>query len=1033
MLTDRKTIAKLRQVVRYYSELRYEKVGDAPAKFCETTEHFRNAPLDKPSIRWEPAPVGTKWGDNWVSAWFVSDIELPQCCNGKKVFIRGNTGGETLVIVNDRYKGVMDDNHPVVLISGNAKAGERCQIALEAYSGHYTPGCMPWDVGKMPEPKSKTFGGIEILLEREDVSAFVYDLGILLRVINSLDDNSLRKNKIVRELAKVYSIVDTLPNETGETSWRPKLADARKIMEPLLKAKNGSTVPWFGLVGHSHMDTAWLWPLAETWRKCARTFSSVVNLMEQYPEMTFIQSSPCQTDMIRRLYPSIFEDIKKLVEEGRWEPNGGMWVEPDCNIPSGESLVRQVLVGQSWTREWLGYTADTLWLPDVFGYSAALPQILQKSGIEFFCTTKIAWNDTTRFPYDTFIWKGIDGTSVISHYNFLHCWPEPETLTNNWNWVQHKDVQDRRLCSYGYGDGGGGPMIEMLEAARRIEDLEGCPKTKHVTVSEFMQGIRDELIDLPIWVGELYLEAHRGTLTSIGAIKRGNRKSEVAIRNAELLSAYAEQLANVSYPRTELAAIWKDLLTNQFHDILPGSSIAEVNDEAIATFQRCISRSDEVSRKAIDSIAAVSDNPEGILLINTLSWNRTGEIILDSITDGKVPTGEGIKAQKIEGIDGGKRLVLSGIEVPALGAISLKLVKSELQEQEEAFRVGANTIETPFAVVSFDESGCIKSFVDRSSGRDIVKSGGALNAFLIGEDVPESWDNWDIDYDQRTKMRKDIRLINRSVVANGPLQLRIRSQYKIGSNSSLMQDMVFHSTTPQVDFETSLDWAEKHQLFKTEFAFDIASDFARYEIQYGHAERPTHTNLINDRARFEVCMHKWCDISENGFGVAILNDCKYGVGAEGSTFRLTLIKSGTHPDPRGDAGQHLFTYSLLPHASGFSVESVVRPAYELNIPVMAYGVSHETIGFDGLLTVDAPNVIIECIKMAEDGDGLIVRLYEAAKVGCNVRISFNKVIEDVEETNLLEEAGESLPVINNNVEMFIRPFEIKTLRCKFVC
>lgn len=1031
MLTDKKIIGKLDQIEQRYSNLRFEKVADTSAKFIETTEHYRQAPLDDADLTWNPAPAGTKWGGNWISAWFVADIVLPESCSGKKVFVRGNTGGETLVVINKKYKGVMDENHPVVMMTGSGKTGDTFQIALEAYSGHYMPGCMPPDEGKMPEPKSKTFGGIEICIEREDISAFVYDLGVLRHLMRALDDNSLRKNIIIRELAKVYSLVDMIPAETGEASWRPKLAEARKIMKPLLDAKNSDTVPWCGIIGHSHMDTAWLWPLTETWRKCARTFSSILNLMEQYPEFTFIQSSPCQTDMIRKLYPSIFKEMKVKAAEGRWEPNGGMWVEPDCNIPSGEALVRQVLVAQNATREWFGYTADTLWMPDVFGYSAALPQILQKSGIEFFCTTKISWNDTTRFPYDTFVWKGIDGTSVISHYNFIHCWPDPETLTANWNWVQHKDVQDRRLCSYGFGDGGGGPMMEMIEVARRTVNLEGSPKADHTTVSKFMQGVRDELLpNLPTWAGELYLEAHRGTLTSIGAIKRGNRKSEIALRDAEILNTYAF-LNGKPYPHSQLLEIWKELLTNQFHDILPGSSIAEVNDLAIDTFLKCIDDADDLTIEAVEMLSGSSEslNPRA-LVVNTLSWDMKNEIILNDIAEGMIPADDNLVSQWITDIAGDRKLAIGGLSIPSLGASVVELKEGDNKSCGSAFTVDCDTIETPFAKVSFDDKGCISSFVDKASARDIVLPGGALNKFILGEDVPESWDNWDIDPDQKTKMHADFKLISRDVFEEGPLQLRMRSMYTIGANSTMMQDMIFHAGSAQVDFETLLNWGEKHHLFKTEFAFDILSDYARHEIQYGHAERPTHTNLPQDRARFEVCAHKWSDISENGFGVALLNDCKYGIGVDGSTFRLTLIKSGTHPDPRGDAGEHYFTYSLLPHASSFSVESVVRPAYELNIPVLTFSASADTQGFDGFLTVDAPNVIVECIKAAENGDGIIVRLYEAGKTGCSTKITFNKPIEYVEETNLLEEKVAEIETDGSSVSLFMKPFEIKTLRCR---
>lgn len=1028
MVTDRKILGKLEQIEERYAEWRFEKVAGVPMEMWETREHLRREPGPKAKVDWRPAPLGTRWGGSWITAWFQGDAELPDGCDGRKVFIRAKTGGETLFTVDGEQRGIFDGNHPVVLMTMEGVAGRTYHLSLEAYAGHSFPGTQPHDKGIVVGEQSRTFDGVELLLEREDVSAFVFDLKVLRQVMNALDEHSLRRNRIIHELAKVYVVVDAIPDEVEEESWRPKLTEAREIMRPLLQAKNGSTVPWFGIIGHAHMDTAWLWPLSETWRKCARTFSSMLNLMEQYPEVLFIQSSSCQTDVIRREYPALFERIQQMVAAGRWEPNGGMWVEPDCNIPSGESLVRQLLVGQRTTREMFGYTADTLWLPDVFGYSAALPQILRGCGVEFFCTTKISWNDTTRFPHDTFIWKGIDGTAVITHYNSIHCWPDPEALTAQWNGVQHKDVQDRRLCAFGFGDGGGGPMAEMAEVARRVEDLEGCPRTRYTTVSDFMKGIRDELTDLPEWVGELYLELHRGTLTSISEVKRGNRKAEFALREAEFVCTLAA-LQGANYPKAELLEIWKKLLTNQFHDILPGSSIAEVNDEAIQTFQDGIAEAKEKTRSAVDVLAGPHRKGRSHLFIgNSLSWDRTGELVLDDVPGEMCPADPDVTAQWVVDVEGHRKLTVHGVAVPALGAAVLPLVEGE-PSGASAFELGDDHMETPHAVVQFDQSGRIGSLVDKASGREIVQPGGALNTFLLGEDIPEAWDNWDIDRDQRLKMRMEDRLVRREVVANGPLQLRLRSEYKIGASSTLIQDMIFHSSTPRVDFETVLDWSDKHKLLKAVFDIQVLAEVARHEIQYGHVERPTHSNLPQDRARFEVCAHKWTDLSENGFGVALLNDGKYGISITGGTLGLSLIKSGLHPDSRGDEGRHVFTYSLLPHIGGFSVESVVRPAYERNLPPTVCLAGPEATSLGSLLTVDAPNVVVECVKWAEEGKGFVVRLYEAGKTGGHIKVTFNTPIRSVCETNLMEEDAQPLELGEDDhmVRFYMRPFEIKTL------
>jgi alpha-mannosidase len=1040
MLTDKKILGKLDQIERRYSALRFEAVAAIDMTMAETREHFRAEPGEaagagasaNAGLEWAAAPAGTAWGGDWITGWFRGDVTLPAACDGRKVFVRAETGGETLFLVDCVHRGVFDGNHPVVMMTGRGEAGRAYHVALEAYSGHTIPGCMPNDRPDPQAPKSRIFAGAQVMLEREDVSAFVYDLGALLRLIRALDENSLRRATLIRELARVYAGVDSMPEETDEASWRPRLAQARAIMQPLLASTNGPTMPRFGIVGHSHIDTAWLWPLAETWRKCARTFSSMLNLMEQYPELVFVQSQPCQTAVVREQYPGIFERMQQRVAEGRWEPNGGMWVEPDCNIPSGESFVRQLLIGQQTTREYFGYTSDTLWLPDVFGYSAALPQILRGAGVEFFCTTKIGWNDTTRFPYDTFVWKGIDGSPVIAHFNAIHCWPDPETLAQQWNWVQHKDVQDRRLSAFGYGDGGGGPQVEMVEMARRVRDLEGCPRAEYTTVSAFMRGIRDELGErLPAWQGELYLELHRGTLTSISEIKRGNRMSEIALRDAEFVATLA-MLRGAAYPAAELRELWKELLTNQFHDILPGSSIAEVNDLAVQAFQGIVAGARALSTGALQTIGGAEVAPAvSLVAANTLSWERAGEIVLEGVPDGVQPAGEHVVAQTIETPLGGRRLAVAGVKLPALsvGALSLSAIPENGEANyEAAFKVEGDLIETPFARVRFDASGRMVSFVDKAARREIVKAGGALNTLWFGEDIPEAWDNWDVDRDQQLKMRADSRLESRAVVANGPLQLRIRSRYAVGAHSTLVQDVVFHAHTARVDFETVIDWAERHTLLKAGFELDVLADFARHEIQYGHVERPTHANLPQDRARFEVCAHRWTDLSDNGFGVAILNDGKYGVSVAGSDIRLSLLKSGTHPDPRGDAGRHAFTYALLPHAGPFSVEAVVRPAYELNVPlVTVFGAGN---GAGSLMTVDAPNVIVESVKWAEQGNAFVARLYEAGKLGAHAGVKFNVPVRRVSETNLLEENGRALELREGAVELFLKPFEIKTLVCE---
>ncbi|MGV3614787.1 MAG: alpha-mannosidase [Fimbriimonas sp.] len=1024
MLLDPKIPTKIVHLEKTYDLLRFDSIAAVEMEMAETREHFRGVP----DLEYRPVAGGTSWGENWGNAWFRGRVTVPEALDGEPLFVRAQTGGaESLFLVDGTHRGVFDVFHPVRLLDLKAQGGKTYEIALEAYAGHSFPGTQPYEYVRPTEnevvvtPGCRTYVGVELVRERADVSAFVTELRALRQISETEDKNSLRRARIQAAFLEVFREVYAKPEETDEATWRAAIARAREAMRPLLEARNGSTAPTMGIVGHSHIDTAWLWPISETWRKLARTYSSVLSLMDQYPEFRFTQSAPYHYDVVRRLYPEIFARVQQRVKEGRWEVNGAMWIEPDCNLPSGEAFVRQLLVGQRASREMFGVTSDSLWQPDVFGYSAALPQILRGADVEFFLTTKLSWNDTNRFPHDTFVWQGIDGTTVISHFNEMQGWPDPESLNRLWGQVLHKDVQDRRLVGFGHGDGGGGPMAEMIEIARLTQDLEGCPKTAYTSMSEFMVGVRDELPNLPKWVGELYLELHRGTLTAIAAIKRFNRQCEFALRDAELAATLAA-LNGTPYPREAMLDVWKRLLLNQFHDILPGSSIAEVNDEAFETFALCL---DEAHALRDDALRTLANEDGQALLLNSLSWPRGGELVLKGLPEGQVPAGAVV--QPITDVTGERALAVHGLELPSLGTVGVPLV-AIAEAGASPFEVDDLSVRTPFAQVRLDEKGRIVSFFDLEVRRELVTDGGRFNNLLMGEDVPAAWDNWDIDRDQRHKMQPAGRLVRREVVANGPLQLRIRFEYELGRESRLVQDVVFHSTTPRVDFDTHVDWHERYQFLKVGFALDVLADTARHEIQFGHVVRNAHDNTSEDRAQFDVCAHKWTDISETGYGVAFLNDCKYACTIKDGEYRLSLIKSGRRPDPRGDEGEHRFAYAMLPHLGGFTVESVVRPAYEFNVlPTVASGGSPSPFS---LAQVDAANVIVEAVKWAEDEDAVILRMYEASKTGTHTTVRFGFPVASVEETNLLEERPTAVDLKDGAVELYFRPFEIKTLRCR---
>lgn len=1037
-LTAARTIGKVERALNNFRTMVWEPIAELKVEYAETDEHLRS-PVEAAHLNYQPAGRGTTWGHAWGNAWFRATIELPERCNNREVFVAGVTGGrESLVFVNGKPAGMLTaatmgewGNHATTRLapSGN-NAGKRIDIVVESYAWHPSVECNPGDPTReqafAPGQFVKTFQSLELVLRRDDVAQFCIDLHNLLLYNKSLDANNPMKGRSEQCLGELFKILPQHPAEVREAVWRPAIAAARETMRPIFASRNGSQAPFIGLIGHSHMDTAWLWPVKETIRKCARTYANVLAMMEQYPDYMFIQAAPLHAEWMRDFYPDIFKGMQQRVKEGRWEPNGGMYVEPDCNIPSGEAMIRQFLVGQMANKEMYGYQSNAYWQPDVFGYSSAIPQIMKGCGIDYFLTTKLGWNDTNKFPYDCFTWKGQDGTGVIAHFNAIHAWPDAGGVMQLWNNTLHHDVQDRRLFSYGFGDGGGGPVYEMIESTRRLKDLQGCPRTRHITVSEFMRDLEQDIGDkLPVWFGELYLEGHRGTLTSIHGIKKGNRLCEIAMRNAEITATFAALKAGRTYPGKQMLGLWKTLLTNQFHDILPGSSITEVNVQAISEFTKTRTSADQITNDSLTAISGSSPRPGSVVVFNPLSWERSNEYTLNGIPDNMVPVDENVQSQWITDIEGHKHLAIEGMTLPALGSKVLEL-KPGTSSGASAFIVKGDTIETPHSIVQFDASGRIVRFIEKAGGRNIVRPGGTpLNTFWLGEDIPSAYDNWDIDAEQQFKMRPALNLVSREIVDQGRLQLRIRSKYKLTDKSTLTQDLVLHAGTPGIDFETVLDWADVHTLLKAGFDVDILSERARHEMQCGHLERAAHDNRSIERAQFEVCNHRWTDLSESRFGVAILNDCKYGISVRDSDMRLTLFKSGMHPDYTADAGRHVFSYAVLPH-NGFNTESVIRPGYEFNIrPIVVTG---GTTAHASLVEASTPNVIVEAVKWAEQGSAFIVRLYEAERNRTRTTLKFGIPFKSIAQVNMLEGKPELLVTKAGAVTVDFRPFEIKTLR-----
>lgn len=1014
-------LLKLRRMQETYAPLLFEPVLSLDFLLWETEEELFSPPEH---ADWRPLSPGETWGAPRSYGWFQASLRPDSSLSGKALYLRPHFGGaEGLLYVNGFPRGIFtlqNGNHSVSCLTA-CWDGSPFSLAVEMYTGHPVIGVNPLS-NDPPPPDHYTYEGAELCLKDQLVCDFLFDLRVLCELADNLPPSEFRRAQVINCLTRVFDTVVQSPEDAPRDVWRDSLMEAREIMAPCLAAKNGPSAPSAGLIGHSHMDTAWLWPTKVTLKKCARTFSNQLNLMEQYPEHRFFQSSVLHLEWMRRYYPSLFEKLAEKIREGRWEPNGGVWVECDCNIPSGESIVRQFLWGQRYTQKNFNYRSNCFWLPDTFGYNAAIPQIMKGCGIDYFVTTKMSWNDTTRFPWETFYWEGIDGTRVFTHLTTIECWPGPEGLISRLNasgkntTMDEKRVTDRRLIPYGFGDGGGGPMFEMLETARRCADLEGCPKARQVSAGDFLREMEQDACDPPVHRGELYLELHRGTLTNQHQIKRNNRKAEIALHNLELAEVLTAIRQGRSPSQEKISPLTETLLMNQFHDILPGTCLQEVHEESERQMAELLQKAGNQTRALLDA-----GEGAGVSLLNPLGFARRDTVYFPENT---APASPGLVFQKTETLDGNPQWAVDGIELPALGSVSFQSNASPAPAAGSAFRWDGRTLETPFARVIFDGNGRMESFFDLRLNRELRGRGKLpLNTFLLGEDLPAAWDNWDIDADLEKKLAPAGKLLSQRVISDGQVEFRLRQEYSLTENTSLTQDVVFHAGSPRVDFETLLDWHARHRFLKAAFDLDFRADFARNEIQFGFCQRPTTRNTEREQAMFEVCSHKYTDLSELDQGAAVLNDCKYGVTVKEGSVWLSLHKGGCRPDDRGDAGLHRFTYGFYPHASGFGAD-VIRQGYLLNFPVLQFAGGSP---FPSLAAVDRENVILDTVKPCEDAENaFILRLYEAA--GCHTRARLTvPCAAGLRLCNLLEEPeGEIQP--GKELSLSLRPFQIVTVK-----
>ena len=965
--------------------------------------------------------------------WFRTEVTVPESFAGKPLWLHIQSQIEEwddaknpqfLVFVDGVVTQGADMNHRDVLLAREAEAGRTYRLDLQAYTGIL-------------------HAELNLLCDlREidpEIEGLFYDMVVPLRAFGRLEPDGKPRHDLERVLNEAVNLLD-LRTPYDESFYASVAATRAYLAKALYTDLAGHDEVIASCIGHTHIDVAWWWTVAQTEEKTCRSFATVLRLMEQYPNYKFMSSQPQLYAFLKARYPELFAQIKARVAEGRWEPEGGMWVEADCNLTSGESLVRQFIYGKRFFKNEFGVDNRILWLPDVFGYSGALPQIMKQCGIDYFMTTKLAWNQVNKIPYDTFMWRGIDGTEVLTHLvttldlgqdptkNFFTTYNgqlHPDAIMGGWQRYQQKDINNDILISYGYGDGGGGPTRDMLETSLRMEKgVEGIPQVRQVFARQFFEELDQRVSGnrrLPTWEGELYFEYHRGTLTSMARNKRSNRKSELAMMDLELLSVLAAD--KLAYPQQEMDKLWRVILINQFHDILPGSAIHEVYE---VTREEYAAVAEKLAALTDERLAALTPEGDGVTVFNTTGFVRGDVVTLPDATAEALADETGCVYPVQKTADGGAIVYLENL--PAKGRKGFAKAAAVAEGTPFTLSADGHTLETPFYTVRFDEHGQIAAMFDKDARREVFKEGQPGNALRVFEDKPIYYDNWDIDnwYTEKFWDVTDVKAF--TWTENGPVRATLHIERSF-SHSTISQDIHFYANVRRVDFVTHVDWHEHQSLLKAFFPADVHTDEATFEVQYGNLTRKTHSNTSWDVARFESCGQKWCDVSEGHYGVSVLNDCKYGHSVKDGCIGLTLIKSGIEPNPVTDQEQHVFTYALYPHQEGWQAGGTVRQAYFLNQPALAVAGGSADTGVS-LASVDAPNVVLETVKRAEDGDGVILRLYECENAKTPVTLTWNGAIASAEADNCIEEKTGDVEVSGNQIRFTIKPYEVKTIRIR---
>ena len=1025
-----------RRIVQFLEGLKTEIYGERIALKIEFNEVPAESQIEAMGGTWKEVGKGFRYGPAYTVFWFRLSGQVPESFAGKPVVVFADIGSErTLWKDNSPWRGV-DHQHSDfgfltggnIPLEGPAVGGELVEYYLQAYSRN------PQTRVHGREPKREELveevESAELVVVNPVVKALYFDIDFALNLLETLAADDPAHATILRALNEVVNLHAREGQEV--------LGRMRKIIRDALGSLNGEFKHTIYPVGHAHLDTAWLWPIHITQHKMAHTTATQLSLMELYPEYVFVHSQASQYEWLEAKYPVLFQRVKAAIARGQWEPVGSMWVEADCNLTGAESLIRQFLYGRRYFRSKLGYNTQDMWLPDVFGYSAALPQILTKFNIDYFLTQKISWNQFNKFPHHTFWWQGIDGTRVWSHfppadtYN-ASCEPK-EVVFSVKNYKDHARM-DQSLYVFGFGDGGGGPTERHLEFLRRGQLAPGYPEVAlGKRAIDFFKESRTKSRDLQTWVGELYLELHRGTYTSQAANKRNNRLSEFLLRDAELLSCFSPGFPS-EYPGPELEAAWKLVLLNQFHDIIPGSSVKEVYEDSALDYEevsevatkiiqeKLVQIGSKLSTMGMQRPVALFANAE-MVTQGSLKWNE------DSVPSALVVGDETLPVQLVEAF--GERDLIFQVPQTALGSVTVGDFVDHGQPARSRLKASSRRLENGELSVRFDPNGNITSIQSLDDATEFLEPGRFGNVFQLFDDNPLFWSAWDIDIFALETGQDLIKADSFEIVERGPVRVAAEVVRRFGK--STIRQRISLGPTPGIRFDTEIDWQEENKLLKVAFPVNVNATRATYEIQFGNVERPTHVNTSWDMARFEVCAQKWVDLSEGDQGVALINDGKYGHDIRGNMMRLGLLRSPKAPDPTCDMGIHRFTYTLVPHFGPYSYANIVQAAYALNAPLRAARLDqHEGLkeSLPAFVNCDNRSIVIETVKKCEDSDDIIVRLYEchnsrgSAELYCALKCK-EVMLCDLEE-NVIGELE-----VNDGILVFeFKPFEILTFRLRF--